>query len=496
MLKHFETIHFIGVGGIGMSGLARILLSRGKQVSGSDLKGNGLVEQLRHQGARIYTGHAADNVPAGTEYVVISTAISPDNPEYQEAQRRHIPIIHRADVLGYLLETSRSLSVTGTHGKTTTSALLAMILVESQLDPTIIIGGEVPQLGTNAAAGKGEFVVAEVDESDQSLRRLSTEVAIISNLEVDHLDHYKGMEEIIEAVAEFIGNQPAHGKTIVNSDDAGNQQLLQALPAAQRKRCVTFSLHDMQADYRAQILTLGSSGSRFQLYYHNQLLGEFELGIPGQHNVYNALSTLACAHALGLDLAPAHRALAQYRGVKRRFQLIGQIGDVSVIDDYAHHPSEIEATLKTARLQHRPITAIFQPHRYSRTQALLQDFAAAFTLADRIIFTDIYAASENPNHFQVNIQDLVNQTQAHNPDKEVLYFADFQAIGQYIISQNLTNDMIMTIGAGNITDLAPQIVGKLQQRALLQSDPLALTSKDRKIVYAPVLRSHQERKVV
>lgn len=459
MLNEFKKIHFIGIGGIGMSGLARILLSQGKSVSGSDLKANTLTQELSSAGAQIFQQHAPENLPTDTDYVVISTAISVNNPEYQAAQAQNIPIIHRSEVLRYLLANSRGISVTGTHGKTTTSALLSLILTDQELDPTIVIGGEIPQLGTNAKAGEGAFTVAEVDESDQSLRKLSTEIAVITNLEVDHLDHYQGLDEIIEAVMEFIQHQPVHGKTIVNLDDPGIELLLERLPEAQKQRCISFSLHNPNVDYRAINPDLSVTGSHFDVLYKGQLLDHFEIGIPGFHNIYNALSTIACSHLLGFDLPKVSASLKAYRGVKRRFQLIGELpGDVKVIDDYGHHPSEIRATLSTAKLQNRPITAIFQPHRYSRTQALLQDFAEAFDQADRIILTDIYAASENPADFQVDIQQLVNQTRLANPDKTVLYLVSFEEICTYLLDHLLPREVILTIGAGNITDLSRLLV--------------------------------------
>lgn len=490
MLSDFENIHFVGIGGIGMSGLARILASQGKHVSGSDIKHNPLTEELTAQGAQIFLGHAPSNVLPQTEYVVVSTAISPNNPEYEEAQRRGLPIVHRSEVLRYLLAHSRGLSVTGTHGKTTTSALLSLILHDQGLDPTIVIGGEVPQLGTNARAGSGEFTVAEVDESDQSLRRLSTELALITNLEVDHLDHYQGLDEIIEAVQEFIGQQPADGKTIVNQDDPGILLLLERLAPERLANCISFGLHADTVDYRALNPQLLTTGSSFEVNFRGTDLGRFELGIPGFHNIYNALSTIAISHHLGFDMAKVGQSLKSYRGVKRRFQLIGELpGDIKVIDDYGHHPSEIRATLSTAKLQNRTITAVFQPHRYSRTQALLLDFSQAFELADRIIFTDIYAASEDPADFEVDIQQLVQLTQQMNPGKEVLYFATLEEIRLYLLQNLIPRELILAIGAGNITELPRMLVGKSRSGS-------SKAEQEGKIVYAPLGLSGTQRQVV
>ncbi|MBF2054390.1 MAG: UDP-N-acetylmuramate--L-alanine ligase [Candidatus Sericytochromatia bacterium] len=491
MLKPFKKLHFIGIGGIGMSGLAGILLSQGATISGSDLKHNRLTQELQAQGATIYTAHSAEQVPADADYVVVSTAISEHNPEYIAAQTHRIPIIHRSAVLAHLLAKSRGISITGTHGKTTTSALMSLILYDQGLDPTIVIGGEVPQLGTNARAGQGAFTVAEVDESDQSLRQLSSEMVLITNLEVDHLDHYKGLDEIIEAVMEFLNNQPPAARIFVNLDDAGVQALLAALPEHKRAQCISFALKHPDADYRLsappELLT---RGSRFSIAYQGQSLGNFEIGIPGLHNIANALGALACSHYLGLDLNQLAQTLKAYQGVKRRFQHIGDLpGGVSVIDDYGHHPSEIKATLTTARLQQRPVTAVFQPHRYSRTAALLHDFAASFEQADRIILTDIYAASENPADFVIDIHDLVSQTRALNPDKTVLYFPDLECISQYLLANLHEQELILTIGAGNITELSGLLLaGK-------PAAPNSKTEQENNIVYAPIQRGPQRQVV-
>lgn len=493
MLKHFESVHFIGVGGIGMSALARILLHKGIQVSGSDLKSNDLTEKLRKQGARIYQHHAEEHLPAGTDYVVVSTAISEDNPEIKAARARHIPVIHRSEILNYLMQTSRGIAVTGTHGKTTTSALMSMVLETAEMDPTIVIGGEVPQLGTNAKPGNGEFTVAEVDESDQSLRHLTSEAAIVTNLEVDHLDHYSNLEEIIEAVCEFIENQPEEGKVFVNIDDIGSRKLILTLPESRQRNCITFGVDSADAFYQAKNIALSTRSSQFELYFHGALLGKFEIGIPGLHNVYNALSVAVCAHHLGVDLAVIQTALRQYQGVKRRFQLIGEIQGVAVVDDYGHHPSEVIASLKTAKLQNRPLTVVFQPHRYSRTQAFLTEFSKAFSLADRIVFLPIYAASEKPEDFSVSIDALRDLTQQENPSKDVLLFDDFATVETYLLSHLKSGEMIMTLGAGNITELSYRLVGKLEG-AQPPVNPAAQVES--KIVYAPVHRIHQDRKVV
>ena len=476
MLDAAQHIHFIGIGGIGMSGLAHILLTHGKTITGSDIKENTQTQALQAQGAQVFLQQEAANLTDAVECVVISTAISEHNPELKRARELQLPILHRSDVLRYLLEVSRGIAITGTHGKTTTSALMSLVLMEQSLDPTIVIGGQIPQLGTNAHAGSGEFTVAEVDESDQSLRKLTSEIVLITNLEVDHLDHYSGLGEILDAVLEFLSHQPEHGRIVCNIDDPGVRLLLQQMPAAYHSRCVSFGLGQQKADYVARQIQNGTHKSGFELSYQDETLGHFEIGIPGVHNVYNAMSVLAAVHDMGLDMDKAKKALASYQGVQRRFQRVGEmVNAVAVIDDYAHHPSEIRATLQTARLQNKFITAVFQPHRYSRTQGLLKDFAQAFGEADRIIFTDIYAASENPLDFDITIQ-------VANPHKDIQYFSAFEDIVRYVSDHEVPDSLLLTMGAGNISQLSKLLVGKSpverSPEVTLQTVPKAVPYND------------------
>ena len=379
----------------------------------------------------------------------------------------NLPILHRSDVLRYLLEVSRGIAITGTHGKTTTSALMSLVLMEQQLDPTIVIGGQIPQLGTNAYAGSGDYTVAEVDESDQSLRKLTSEIVLITNLEVDHLDHYSGLDEILEAVLEFLTHQPSQGRIICNLDDAGVRRLLELMPAHYQQRCVGFGLTTADADYTATHIENLTRSSRFELMHRGVSLGQFEIGIPGTHNVYNAMSVLATVHDMGLDMPKAAQSLAAYQGVQRRFQLMGQMrDDISVIDDYAHHPSEIRATLQAARLQKKKITAVFQPHRYSRTQA-----------------------SENPLDFDITIQHLVHAAQVANPHKDVQFFSAFEDIARYVQTHQEPQSLVLTMGAGNISQLSQLLVGKLQASSASDalSDASALPSSS-----SPMAFSHDE----
>ncbi len=326
MLDVAQHIHFIGIGGIGMSGLARILISRGKTVSGSDLKANIQTQALQSLGAHLYLEQSAANIQPEVECVVISTAISDTNVELVRARELNLPVLHRSDLLRYLLEVSRGIAITGTHGKTTTSALMSMVLMDQQLDPTIVIGGQIPQLGTNAYAGSGEYTVAEVDESDQSLRKLTSEIVVITNLEVDHLDHYSGLDEILEAVLEFLTHQPSAGRIICNLDDPGVRRLLELMPENYQQRCVSFGLTTEDADYSALHIENLTQSSHFELRHQGLSLGRFEIGIPGTHNVYNAMSVLATVHDMGLGYGQGSRFSCCLSGRSAPFSTDGSNG--------------------------------------------------------------------------------------------------------------------------------------------------------------------------
>lgn len=466
MLEQLQHIHFIGIGGIGMSGLARILLTRGKTISGSDARLNPLIQQLQEQGALIHIGHAAEQITPDVDCIVVSTAISKENPELKAAKKRNLPVFHRSEILNYLLTAQHSVAITGTHGKTTSTAMQSLVLKSQELDPSAIIGGIVPQLGGNALTGKGPYIVAEVDESDQSLRKLDADTVLITNIEADHLEHYQGLDEIFEAIQEFVGRQSGNGNTIVNLDDPGIQEFVLSLP--EKKDFVTFGIHSENTDYQARHVQLKADSSSFTVFQRDKNLGDFELSIPGLHNVYNALGTIVVAHQLkpALNIPALQKCLSNYHGVNRRLQLVGQIDGVSVIDDYSHHPSEVEALLKTVAMQKRPVTAIFQPHRFSRTQALLKEFSECFTLADRIILTDVYAASEKPEDFPVSIEKLQDLTRINNPNKEVKHFSDFDDIIEYLGTSLAPNELVLTIGAGNITTLSYKLVDYLENLKL------------------------------
>lgn len=451
-LKDINKVHFIGIGGIGMSALAFTLLARGKQVSGSDKKSSDITDKLKLEGAIVFFDHQAENVE-GVDLIVISTAIEKSNPEILRAEELNIPVCHRSDILNCFLRSHKSIAVTGTHGKTSTSAMLAQVLHEAKLNPTALIGGQVLEFGSNVLPGTGEYLVAEVDESDQSIHKLSANYAIITNLETDHLDHYKDLDEIITVMKQFIDNIPQDGKLIVCKDSYGNNKLIENCP----REVITYSLMDESADYRANEVMLSESSSKFNVYYKNKFYGEYRIPIGGIHYIANSLSVIATSNLLGIDKEVVKIALANYKGVKRRFEIIADIEGTLIIDDYAHHPTEIKATLASASLYQRPTTVAFQPHRYSRTKGLLEDFSKSFELADRVIITDIYSAGEHAEDYDVTSEDLVALIKKKSPNKEVYYIKNLEDISAFLGKNRRHNELILTMGAGTITNLSQML---------------------------------------
>ncbi|MBC7324252.1 MAG: UDP-N-acetylmuramate--L-alanine ligase, partial [Moorella sp. (in: Bacteria)] len=362
--------HFVGIGGVGMSGLAQLLLARGHRVSGSDPNENQFTRQLAAKGALIYHNHDAANIAAGVEEVVVSSAVSPDNPEVKAARGRGLPVIKRGELLARHFNTHRGIAVAGAHGKTTTSALVALALKEAGLDPTAVIGGFIREFNSNARVGKGPFFVAEADESDGSFLWLQPEIALVTNIEGDHLEHYGNLERIIAAFADFLGRIRQGGKAVLCSEDPRLAQIA----ARSEGTVITYGWRS-EADYRALGVTLSGLGGRATIYYRGKCLGEVVLKVPGRHNILNTLGAVAVAHQLGIDLPAFAPALAAFRGVGRRFEVLWDDGVTRVVDDYAHHPTEIEATLAAAgQVGARRVVAVFQPHRYTRTYYLHRDF--------------------------------------------------------------------------------------------------------------------------
>jgi len=459
MFATSQHAHFIGIGGIGMSGIAEILLNLDMKVSGSDLRRGPVTDRLAQMGATIYEGHDAANI-AGATVVVTSSAVSASNPEVIEARSRKIPVIQRAEMLAELMRLKYGIAIAGMHGKTTTTSMVASVLAAGGLDPTVVVGGRVDALGSNAKLGSSQYLVAEADESDRSFLKLSPILAVVTNLDREHMDCYRDMADVEQAFLTFINKLPFYGAVTACID---NPLLAAILPRAQR-RVFTYGVAP-QADYRLEFLDgkkeiAAGQGSfaRFQVVTANEPLGPFELHVPGRHNVLNATAAVAIAHQLGMDAEKIALGLCHFRGVDRRFQLRGTARGVTVVDDYGHHPTEIRATLAAAReCGYKKIRAVFQPHRFSRTLDLMDQFVGAFTNADTLVVLPIYAASEQP------VPGVTAERLAAKIEGPQVQFApDFPAAVAAVVAQAEEGDLILTLGAGNVSQLGPQILAALE----------------------------------
>ena len=451
-----RKIHFVGIGGIGMSGIAEVLLNLGYEVSGSDMQLTEITTALEKLGARIYKGHDADHVKEA-DVVIYSSAVTPDNLEVQEAIRRKIPVIKRAEMLGELMRLKQGIAIAGTHGKTTTTSLIGAVLTEGGLDPTLIIGGKVRSLDTNAKLGRGEFMVAEADEFDRSFLSMIPTIAVITNVDADHLDCYEDLQDLQNAFVAFANKVPFYGKVIVCLDNAGVQEILQ-----QFKRSVLTYGFSSQGDIIARNVEFSARGSEFDVYLSTGLLGRVRLQLPGNHNVQNALAAVAVGLELEIPFATIQKALQEFSGINRRFEIKTEINDILVVDDYGHHPTEIEVTLKGARSgwPERRIVAVFQPHLYSRTRDFYREFARSFFQADVLVVTDVYPAREAP--IEGVSGKLIADTAIAMGHKQVHYIADKSEIAGRVIEFAQPGDMIITIGAGDIWKVANVLVDKLK----------------------------------
>jgi len=453
MYGKIRRIHFVGIGGIGMSGIAEVLLNLNYQVSGSDLKTSELTRRLEQLGGTIYIGHASENV-ADAQVVVTSTAVSADNPEVVEAQRLHVPVIPRAEMLAELMRMKYGIAIAGTHGKTTTTSMVATLLSHGGIDPTAVVGGRLNALGSNAKLGQGQFMVVEADESDGSFLKLSPTIAVVTNIDVDHLDYYSGLDEIQAVFIDFINKIPFYGLAVLCLDDSNIQTILPQV----EKRYTTYGLTP-QADYRATDIQYSSGGTDFQVSYRNQDLGRMRIEMPGEHNVLNALASLVVARELEIEVESIRQGFAAFAGVQRRFQ-IKHDAEVMVVDDYGHHPVEIKATLAAARSGwERRIVAVFQPHRYSRTKELFDDFVTAFFQADCLIVMDVYAAGEEKLE-GVDSAMLV-QSIAEHGHRNVHYCNDAHHVLTRLKELMLPGDMVLTFGAGSVWQVGEQLIETL-----------------------------------
>jgi len=453
MRRKVQRIHFVGIGGIGMSGIAEVLLNLGYQVSGSDLGQTDTTQRLASLGAKITFGHDAKNLSA-VDVVVTSTAVKADNPEVVEAHRRMIPVIPRAEMLAELLKMKFSIAVSGSHGKTTTTSMVATVLAHGGLDPTMVIGGKLGSIGSNAKIGGGSVIVAEADESDGSFLKLSPSLAVITNIDREHLDYYRDIEDIKNAFTQFANIVPFYGSTIICADDANCREII---PLVKRK-VITYGL-STPADYAAVDLAFEGAFSRFTVRHGGQTLGEVFLNVPGAFNVSNALAAVAVAREMNMEFPAIQDGLAMYGGVQRRLEVKGQLGGVTVVDDYGHHPTEIKATLAAARhVWKQRLICVFQPHRYTRTKALYDEFLPAFADADTLILIDIYPASEEPIP-GVNSLNLCKGI-AEAGHKDVVYMAEAREIVKKLRTIAKPGDCIMTLGAGSVWKIGEEYLKK------------------------------------
>ncbi len=454
MAENLMHIHFVGIGGAGMSGIAKVLLEMGYKVSGSDLKDSRYTKTLKDMGAVISIGHNHGNIE-NPDVVVISSAIPELNPEVRRARELNIPVVRRAEMLAWLGRNMRSIAVAGTHGKTTTTSMISLAFENLRLDPTFLIGGELNDIGSNAKYGSGEFFITEADESDGSLLYLQPEVIVITNIEADHLDYYSSLEAIEDLFLTFVEALPVSGFVVACADNPGVNRLI----GRSNKRFVTYGIemdgngHPKDCDFVARNINLQKLGSTYEIYARDGYIGTVKLGVPGIHNVYNSLSTIALSITLELDTDEVIDALSQFSGVKRRFQIIGRTSEVTLVDDYAHHPTEVKATLNAARSGGwNRLICIFQPHRYTRTKFLGKEFGSAFNEADIIVLTDVYAAGEEPIP-GVTGKVIVDAVLAESPRKNIIYLPKKTEIPKFLLETVKEGDLILTMGAGDISTI-------------------------------------------
>jgi UDP-N-acetylmuramate--alanine ligase len=475
MFAKIQRIHFVGIGGIGMSGIAEVLLNLGYKISGSDLKDSAVTQRLAALGATTFEGHAAANI-AGADVVVTSSAIPVDNPEVAEARRLHVPVIQRAEMLAELMRLKYGIAIAGMHGKTTTTSMVAAVLAAGGLDPTVVVGGRVDAMGSNARLGKSQYLVAEADESDRSFLKLSPILSVVTNIDREHMDCYRDMRDVRRTFLEFMERVPFYGVVVACNDDLALRRLL---PRVHRRvttygtsRGSDFLIRMGSSQAGSSQVGSSSDGSalaagehrpliRFEVTYKEKDLGEFTLRVPGVHNVLNATAAISVGTALDIPAEQIRSALEDFRGVDRRFQFKGKSGGVSVIDDYGHHPTEIRATLAAARqCGFRRVHVIFQPHRFTRTRDLMDEFATAFADADTLCLLDIYPASERP--IEGITAEVLAKRIAAAGNGSVAYSPSFSAAVASVAAVAQPGDMVLTLGAGSVSQLGAMILEKLE----------------------------------
>ncbi|AFM27330.1 UDP-N-acetylmuramate--L-alanine ligase [Desulfomonile tiedjei] len=457
LFKQVKDVHFVGIGGVGMSGIAEIMLALGFGISGSDVRGSGMTERLKELGARIWIGHHRDHLEKA-DVVVFSSAVSMDNPELMAARERMIPIIPRAEMLAELMRMQTSVTVAGMHGKTTTTSMIASVLSAAGLDPTVVIGGKLDTLGSGARLGAGDLLVAEADESDRSFLKLFPTIAVVTNMDLEHLDCYSSIEEIRSVFLEYINRIPFYGYAIVCLDDPQVQNIIPHI----EKRFITYGL-STQANFHARRPVFESGVTSFEVYKEHTRLGEIRLPMPGIHNLVDSLAAVTVADLFDVPFACTQEALESFPGVQRRFTVRGKADGITIIDDYGHHPTEIRAVLQAARqIAPSRIAVLFQPHRYTRTQALFQDFLTCFHDADLLYVMDIYPASEKPIEGVTGW--ALSQGIHSRGHKTVRFLPDRQAIPAEVAKDLKPGDMLITLGAGDVTRIGPEILEELRKR--------------------------------
>ncbi|MFQ5454642.1 MAG: UDP-N-acetylmuramate--L-alanine ligase [Nitrospirota bacterium] len=456
MFRKIHQIHFVGIGGSGMSGIAEVLLNLGYKVTGSDLRVSDTTRRLESKGGKIYTGHAPLHIE-GAQVIVTSSAVSKNNVEVRAAIERHIPVIPRAEMLAELMRMKYSIAIAGSHGKTTTTSMVATVLAQAGFDPTVVLGGKLNVLGSNAKLGQGEFLVAEADESDGSFLLLSPTIAVVTTIDKEHIDHYKDMDNIKKGFLNFINKVPFYGMAVICLD----QPNIKALIPQITKRYMTYSIEDPDADLCAGEIRLNEWRSEFHVSYKKEDMGRFRLSLPGLHSVYNALAAIGVAIELEIDIEAIKEGLSGFSGVERRFQLKGEKNGVMVIDDYGHHPTEIEVTLNALKgAWDRRVIALFQPHRFTRTRDLMEEFAYAFNNADILLLTEIYPAGEEPIK-GISGQRLYEYIKENGKCKDIFFIEKKEDIVEKLLKLLKPNDIVITLGAGDIWKIGKELLERL-----------------------------------
>ncbi len=455
-LSDYKNIHFIGIGGVGISAIAEILISRGYRVTGSDMKESDITDRLESQGVKVYIGHRKENIE-NADLIIYSAAIAEENPEIIRAREKNIPLAGRAEVLGVLMdEFENSIAISGTHGKTTTTSMVSLILDNAKLEPTILVGGNLEQIGGNVKVGHSKYFVTEACEYRDSFLQLRPKIEVILNIDSDHLDYFKDIDHIVSSFEKFTKAVPENGKIIAYDANPFVKRVIENIPGAitygYGDNC-TYSIRDVHFDYDGM--------PRFHVLFEGKDLGEVCLSLPGEHNILNAVGAFACCHQCGVDPEIIIKTLNQFNGTQRRFDIIGTTKEgVKLVDDYAHHPTEIKATLSAAKnLPHNRLWCLFQPHTYTRTLALFNEFAEAFGDADVLVLAKIYAAREK-DIYKISADKLADEIKRIHPDKEVYYIDTLEDIADFVKEKAVKDDLVITMGAGDIYKVGEMIIGK------------------------------------